>query len=273
MKRFIAYLILILFPVAALAVPGTINYQGRLLDNNGIPVTQADMTFVISIWSAASAGSKIYEETHGVDVDDGVYSFQIGGGTGGTPVWNPSGFFNTASPRFVQLVVNGEILSPRHQLLSAPFTLQSGNSDALGGQGINYFGTAAQVNSLQNQINDLTGQIENLQLGMINLCNASGTSKWSYNNNLCFGGTPSCKSLDFSNENLAGVTLNGADCTGAKFNKAIISNSTYNATDFSGADFAEAGNMELVQWGLNTICPDGFKIQDPGKDTCLGHLK
>lgn len=274
MKRLFAYLALAIFPMAVFAVPGTINYQGRLLDNNGIPVT-GSYNFVLSIWSTASGTTgKVYQENHNaVAVDDGVYNFQIGGGTSQSPTWNPTSLFNTAAARYVELAVNGETLTPRHRLLSAPFTLQSGNSDALGGQGINYFGTAAQVSSLQNQVNNLQTQLGDLQLGMINICNASSTSQWSYKNNLCFGGTPQCKGLDFSDEDLTGVTLNNADCTDAKFIKALITNSTYNATDFTGADFSQAGNVELVQWGLNTICPDGFKIQDVQKDSCLGHLK
>lgn len=170
MNKLIAGLMLMVLPLAVWAVPGTINYQGTLLDSNGIPITNIapGMNFEVSIWTAASGGSQLYKENHnGVQVDDGVYAFQIGGGTGGTPAWNPTSLFNTSSPRFIQLMVNAVILTPRHQLLSAPFTIQSGNSDALGGQGINYFGTAATDAALQNQLNELNNQLQAL-------CEASG---------------------------------------------------------------------------------------------------
>jgi len=157
------FMLLMVLPLVALAVPNYINYQGRLLDNNGIPVTQSNMTMVVSIWTASTAGVKLYQENQTVNVDDGVYSFQIGNGTGGVPAWSPSSLFNTSAPRFIELSIQGQTLTPRHQILSAPFTLQSGNSDNLGGQPIGYFGTAAGENSLQNQINNLAGQLSALQ--------------------------------------------------------------------------------------------------------------
>lgn len=163
--RFLArFLLLLALPMVALAVPNYINYQGRLLDNNGIPITQNNMAMVVSIWTASTAGTKLYQENQTVNVNDGVYAFQIGNGTGGTPVWNPSSLFNTSSPRFVELTVQGQTLAPRIQLLSAPFTLQSGNSDNLGGQPIGYFGTVTAENSLQNQISDLYNKLGSMQV-------------------------------------------------------------------------------------------------------------
>ena len=60
-------------------VPSLINYQGRLTDATGAPVT-GSKTFAISIYDDATAGNLLYTETIGaVTLDkNGVYSFQFG---------------------------------------------------------------------------------------------------------------------------------------------------------------------------------------------------
>ena len=61
------------------AVPGLINYQGRLADANGAPVT-GSKNFTLSIYDGETEGSLLYSEDIGaVTLDDnGVYSFQFG---------------------------------------------------------------------------------------------------------------------------------------------------------------------------------------------------
>jgi hypothetical protein len=65
--------------LAGAQVPGLINYQGRLTDANGAPVT-GSKNFTISIYDAATGGNLLYTESIGaVTLDDnGVYSFQFG---------------------------------------------------------------------------------------------------------------------------------------------------------------------------------------------------
>ena len=66
--------------MAAAQVPSLINYQGRLTDASGAPVT-GSKNFSISIYDAPTAGNLLYTETIGaVSLDaNGVYSFQFGG--------------------------------------------------------------------------------------------------------------------------------------------------------------------------------------------------
>jgi hypothetical protein len=65
--------------LAVAQVPSLINYQGRLTDANGAPVT-GSKTFAISIYDDATAGNLLYTESIGsVTLDkNGVYSFQFG---------------------------------------------------------------------------------------------------------------------------------------------------------------------------------------------------
>jgi hypothetical protein len=74
--------------IATAQVPSLINYQGRLTDADGVPVT-GSKNFTISIYDAATNGTLLYTETIGaVTLDDnGVYSFQFGeSGTSNTLV-------------------------------------------------------------------------------------------------------------------------------------------------------------------------------------------
>lgn len=69
-------------------VPSLINYQGRLTDASGSPIT-GNKNFAISIFDAATGGNLLYSETIGaVTLDsNGVYSFQFGSaGTSNTQV-------------------------------------------------------------------------------------------------------------------------------------------------------------------------------------------
>ena len=65
--------------LVAFAVPSDINYQGRLSDTNGNPVT-GDVTMGVKLYDAQTGGSEIYSEDIGtVTLDEnGVYSFQFG---------------------------------------------------------------------------------------------------------------------------------------------------------------------------------------------------
>jgi N-acetylneuraminic acid mutarotase len=78
--RILAFVFSIAVALTASAqVPSLINYQGRLTDSNGAPVT-GNKNFAISIYDAATGGNLLYEETIGaVTLDaNGVYSFQFG---------------------------------------------------------------------------------------------------------------------------------------------------------------------------------------------------
>jgi hypothetical protein len=80
MKTILATILSAALAGAAFAqVPSLINYQGRLTDANGDPVT-GSKNFSISIFDSATGGTLLYTETIGaVTLDDnGVYGFQFG---------------------------------------------------------------------------------------------------------------------------------------------------------------------------------------------------
>jgi hypothetical protein len=61
----------------AAAVPGRINYQGQLNDQNGVPVN-ATVSLVFSIYDVASGGTALWSETQSIVVSNGVFSVQLG---------------------------------------------------------------------------------------------------------------------------------------------------------------------------------------------------
>ena len=99
----------------AALIPKQINYQGRLADGNGNPVTGTkSMTF--SFFNDASGGTALWSETQSVDVSAGLFNVQIGKSLLlGTTV------FENASSRYLEVTIETKTLSPRVNLVSVPF--------------------------------------------------------------------------------------------------------------------------------------------------------
>lgn len=98
---------------ASAQVPSLINYQGRLTDSNGAPVT-GSKNFAISIYDAATGGNLLYEETIGaVTLDaNGVYSFQFGSaGTSNTQVTETIGTTAGSTLTYTKTLTNTPVVN------------------------------------------------------------------------------------------------------------------------------------------------------------------
>ncbi len=119
--------------VAAAAVPGLINFQGRLLDNNKIPRNgDYAMTFRIcdSLAGACSAPCAVgnpclWTEDQTVTAANGVFAVQLGAVT---PI-DPAVF--GGATRYLEMVVAGETLSPRERLTAGSFSFRASVADSL----------------------------------------------------------------------------------------------------------------------------------------------
>ena len=61
-------------------IPQLISYQGRLTDASGTPITgNRNMTF--RIYDAKTGGSKVWEDTYSVTIDEGIFDVLLGGGS------------------------------------------------------------------------------------------------------------------------------------------------------------------------------------------------
>jgi hypothetical protein len=111
------------------AVPGLINYQGKLLEG-GQPVTtdvQSPLAITFRFYDASASGSLLFEEEQDVAVVEGVYSVQLGQSTTG------SGSYGTlieavASEAnvWLEVEINGETLLPRQKFTSTPYAISAG---------------------------------------------------------------------------------------------------------------------------------------------------
>ena len=130
------FLLSTVVPRAALAtVPAQVNFQGRLTDNSPqqAPLNEtAQMSF--SIWDAQTGGNQLWAEpaagTISVPVVKGIFNVMLG--SHGVPLPAFDG-----APLYLQIVVDGEELTPRQVIGSVPYAHLSENaenSDALEGQ-------------------------------------------------------------------------------------------------------------------------------------------
>jgi len=220
---------------------GPMNYQGRLLDGSGIPVgypTPTTATFVARVYDAPTGGTLKYQETHAnVTVDDGVYSFLVGTAPkdAGDSTWSVE-LWNCCAAVYLEISVNGQTLTPRHQLAAAPYAFQANlalttnNALALGGK------TATQYNSI---LADICTSSKGKWLELVGKCLGIGASFPGPNpvNWNTLTASNNFSNLDLSRADISGINFNGADLTATVFTKT-----TYSAQGMSGA------NLSYTQW-------------------------
>jgi hypothetical protein len=107
-----------LLPAALSAgAPLKINFQGRL-DEGGQPAAGAK-TFVFEIYDAASGGSPLWTSApQALDLANGVFSAVL---SAGSPAALSTATF--AGARYVAMTVDGVPLSPRQEMVSAPYAM------------------------------------------------------------------------------------------------------------------------------------------------------
>ncbi len=104
-------------------VPQVINYQGQITDAGGNPAN-GTLTLVFAIFSTASGGSALYSETQSVTVSNGVFNVLIGSVN---PV--PLTLFDSGPDRYLEITVNGTVLTPRRRFGSVPYAFTSRGGD------------------------------------------------------------------------------------------------------------------------------------------------
>jgi hypothetical protein len=116
-------------PVHA-TVPNAIHFQGVATDASGSPLN-GTMTIQLRIWRHATDTdplSLLYEESHaGVPVADGVFSVALGTGTPSVGLFRAELF--DSDSRWLEVVIDGEVLAPRQHILSVANALQCERSD------------------------------------------------------------------------------------------------------------------------------------------------
>ncbi len=147
MKKYvwISAFLLTMLPLMPFALDGLMNYQGRLLDAKGNPITkEVEVTF--TFYDAESEGSIIggFSDTDLIKPDEnGIFSTLIGDEK--TNLIKPDIFYKFEAI-WINVNIDGENLIPRKKIVIAPYALRSEysaiseksvNSDFVGGYSAN----------------------------------------------------------------------------------------------------------------------------------------
>ncbi len=133
-------------PIAHAVDPvDAISYQGRLLNANGVPVSDASLEMVFRFFDASSGGTCLWESDDGVGCDvgdetqtvaltDGLFSENIGStvdpdGLSEAYPFAVSNIFGDNTNVYLEVEVSGETLNPRKQIVAAPYALNSQTLD------------------------------------------------------------------------------------------------------------------------------------------------
>jgi hypothetical protein len=141
-RRTAAILLTLTLTGSSLAqVPETLNYQGRLI--TGTNLVNGTVGLNLSLYTASSGGTLVYQDSNTVTVVDGLYSTYIGDDTVTGNLYDAL----TNAQVWLQVNVNGVDLSPRERLVSVPYARRV---DGLHISGINnvVLGSAVSSNSL-----------------------------------------------------------------------------------------------------------------------------
>ncbi|MDD5210525.1 MAG: hypothetical protein PHV36_14135 [Elusimicrobiales bacterium] len=177
MKKYIRALVLslslypLLFSFSYAGAPLKINFQGRL-EENGKPA-QGTKSFTFDVYDAQSGGALVWTSlAAGVAVANGVFSVVL---EAGTPLNLSTATF--AGARYVEITVDGITLSPRQEMVSAPYALvaQALSSDAvISLSNLEKDPSAPSVINTSTNAVDWT-QLKNVPAGLANWTGAAAT--------------------------------------------------------------------------------------------------
>jgi len=133
MKKTVLFVLLALFlsSISYAAVPGLMNYEGRVTSQYGTPESGAkSMTF--AIYDSLSGGSRIWPstaayETQSVTVNEGIFNVLLG------ESFSIASSVFSADTRYLEISIDGETLAPRTRIVSVGYALKADDSDNLGG--------------------------------------------------------------------------------------------------------------------------------------------
>ncbi len=127
-----AWILLVLAPlfIASLVsaqVPPYINYQGRLSDDSGDPVT-GTRSLTFAIYADSAGGTALWSETHpGVQISDGLFNIMLGSVA---PIGD---MVFAGQPRWLGISVDGGAeLSPRTKIVTAAYAYHAEHADTAG---------------------------------------------------------------------------------------------------------------------------------------------
>lgn len=126
-----ALLLLTMIVPAAISAagPNMIGYQGRVM-SNGSPVADDTYPASFSLYTAAVAGTLLWSESSSITTTSGLFSHILG-----STVPIHDSIFPRVGEVWLQITVNGQVQSPRTQIVSTGYALSVSTVDgAVGGE-------------------------------------------------------------------------------------------------------------------------------------------
>ncbi len=120
----VALLVIASSAIALAGVPRTMNYQGVLRDDVGVPVPDGDYELTFRIYDVEFSGGALWAETNTVAVTEGIFNATLGKNMPLTPD------FDTTYWLGIEVESEGE-LAPRVELSSAPYAFRAAVADSL----------------------------------------------------------------------------------------------------------------------------------------------
>lgn len=242
---FLAFIYLQALPAFA----DTINFQGKLTDPSGQPIT-GNHTVRFSLYGSATSGTAVWTEAQTAAVSDGVFSVQLGAQTA-----LPETIFN--QPRYLGIKVGVDSeMTPRQAMSSVPYAF---NASTLQGQTV-----SAIVNAAKDEVRT-----------PISAPNTTITVSGSYylTQNIVATGIEGGIVVAASGVtiDLNGFTIDGAGTTGAESYGIKANTNVSNVTIKNGniKNFYRAG---VYAWdiGNSGFLIQGLTVKSNGRESSLG---
>jgi hypothetical protein len=112
-----------LVTIAHAAVPSTVTFTARLVDEETNEVLTGDHTAVFTLYDAATGGNVVWTEEHAVTPDDGMIYVDLGT----TQMLGETVFSGKAL--YLQVSLDGTLMEPRISLSSVPYAVRAAASD------------------------------------------------------------------------------------------------------------------------------------------------
>ena len=111
---------------SSLAGPTSLSQQGRLYDSAGVPL-EGSQQLTFELYESAAGGSPLWSESQNLSLESGYYSAILGN-------QNPLDETVFADGTiWLQLVVGGTVLSPRHELVAVPMAIHATSAENVNG--------------------------------------------------------------------------------------------------------------------------------------------
>lgn len=255
MKFFIFLIIAVVLFSSSLYAQSTITYQGKLLDNNGLPVNLNNVAMSFAIYDGPSGSTKLWPASNPsasktVNVEAGIYSVILGTGSGNDEVFVSSAFSGT-NP-YLEVTINATTL-PRVPISAVPVSLLSNGLSASawaspGNIGSTTPGSAAFTSmTLNTGSNSFSFPSGRGQSGEVLTSGGDGTTSWSS----ASGGTVSRNS-----------TLIGDGSGGSPLGINLANANTWTANQTFAGTFLITANSRIAMTNSDNNARD-IRLQEP----------